>query len=1045
MNTTVWKGAAVLIVALLIASALVVFLPSSRHSASTPIAASARSATGGFNFQVAVLGTVSGSSFFVPTDANITLVNSHNVSQRYYLNYSSDYSIKGVPSGNLTPGYYEVIATGPGFFTATLPHPVQFNDTANVSTEVVMYEIAAPTSTLNVFVSGPGHASGLQGAFVSAVETTVVNATYGEYNQTVASGYTDAAGNVTLKLSSSYSYNVIVSLNNSNSSYASQGEFYGPSYVSVSGSSLPTSVSVSLPTAYDVGGIVKSASGSLAKGIRGFLLSYASTSLPIQMRLFRAYVSAYFYNFYVPSGNYVMAINASGLSSYISNLTVTGPTTLNLVLSSKFSSGMPVSNTTIRYSSANWRYMNITYSQSLDNGTPIQGLPHSGIPSVAMQMAVDFNAGYPVLNSSTVTSAKNAVRFLGPEYTTTYGLYSVNSTYYLGGAYTTALNGLLTGSIVRTSGYSYIINDSYTIQGSIPSNDTLYSVVLNANYNTTEMHFVYTLFWPPGFELSTSSSSGPFGPVAVVGHVVTTVYSNATAYSFATVDMTVHVGEVPVVKAAVVTGTYAFAYLKNGTVDYYIVRAGASINYTAEGSYDPAGGPLYYEWHWDNLSSSPYTNTSGTVVSHVYQNYTTPGVFENVSLTAVSVTGQKATTNILVKVANDTTLKAVITGVSPKIVDGRIYAGQTQTITVNGLASKASISPGDNQGIVISYNFSWGDGPKNYTVISYTASNLNATHSYYRAGNYTLNLTVTDEVGFQATTSITVQVNKTLKPIVSFVVYNYKWKAANGSVRENTTVHFNASATHDPNFPVSSLLFEWNFGDIHNTTNATTRGNMTYSKYLNLTGAAGENVTHIYTYISTTPLTVNLTVVDPAGNNASFTYSLTVTSEPRPDLRVLNITFSPKVFTQGSSGTIKVTLINVGNANATTPDVTLKAVSALTGKSVNIGTITTFYNATNKTQVTVIRPNETVYGTIHWTPSSFGNFTIEATTHATLQLNTALNTQSQPLSINQSQLQVYAFYIGLVVIIVAIILVIAFRRRMPRRKGYEKGQPPKKK
>jgi hypothetical protein len=1048
MGTRASRGAAVLIVVLLIASAILMLHPlAAADRASRLDTATASAGTGGYVFDVAVLGTVTGTSFFVPTNANVTLINTHNAALRYYLNYSDGYSIKGIPSGSLVPGYYEVSVSAPGYFTAKLPVPVEFNDTENVTTPVVViWKIASPNTYLTVFVNGPGHASGIKNAQVALVETNVINSTFGEYNQTVATGFTNSSGNLTLEISNSYNYDVIVSLNNSNSTYTT---YYGPSYVSVSGASLPASVSVTLPVAYDVGGIVKTSSGTLARNITAYMLSYASTNLPLQLRLFRAYVSAYFYNFFVPAGNYVLAINATALASYITNVTVTGPQTLNVVLQPKISDGTPVSNTTVTYATGtpNWNYLNISYYQSLDAGTPIIGLPYSSVPSVAMQLAIDFNNGYPEINASTLTSASSAINLLGPEYTTTYGLLSVNSSYYLGEQYTTSLSNVLIGSVVRTSHYYLNITDSYRSQSVLPSNGSAYSVILNAGYNTTEMQYVYTIEWPQGFQLSSSSSTGPYGPVTVKGYVVTTVYSTSTGYGYATVSLNVQVGKIPVVKAAVVTGVHSFAYTKNGKVLYYIVRAGALINYTAQGSYDPSGGPLYYSWHWSNTSYLPstYTNTSQTVVNHTYYNYTTPGVYENITLTATSVTGQKASTYILVRVANDTTLKAVITGVSPKIVNGRIYAGQEQTITVNGLASKASISPGDDQGIIISYNFSWGDGPKNYTVISYTSSNLNATHSYYKAGNYTLNLTVTDEVGFQATTSITVQVNKTLKPIVSFVVYNYKWKAADGSVQENTTVHFNASATHDPNFPVSDLLFEWNFGDIHNTTNATTRGNMTYSKYLNLTGVAGENVTHIYTYITTKPITVNLTVVDPAGNKAWYTYNLTVTSEPRPDLRIINITFSPKVFTQGSAGKIKVTLINIGNANATLPKVVLKAVSAVSGATITIGTITTFYNATNKTQVTTILPNETVYGTITWSPPSFGNFTIQATTYAALQLQSSVNTATEPLSINQSQLQVYAFYIGLVVIIVAIILVIALRRRMPRRRGYEKGQPPKKK
>ncbi len=1053
------KGvASLLVVLMLAASAIALFAPGSGNSAvskSTAIRTQS-AASGGNTFQVALLTTTTGTSFAVPTNANVTLTNTHNPSIRYTLNYSTTYSASGVPSGKLVPGYYTVSASAPGYFSGTLPQPVAFNNTVSVRTaNLVLYKIdntPSNTHSVTVTVTGQGYSSGIQGAYVQFVETTWANGTIiskslGEFNQTVASGYTDAAGQVTLQISSLYNYDMIASVNNSNSSLSS---YFAPYSAVVSGASIPATISAPLPLAYDLGGVVSTSSGTLATNVTGYLLSYASPSVPLQLRFFHATITAYFYNFYVENGTYAMVINSSGEGSYLTDVTVSGSTTQDVQLSPKLSSGFPASSTDIAYASGtpNWNYVNISYAQSLDAGTSIASLPYSYVPSVAMQLALAFNGGYPAVNASTLTAAQAAVAGLGPEYVTTYNLLSVNSTNYLGGnSYTSVLSGVKTGALSTTSAYYYNITDSYRTLSSIPANVSSYSVVLLANYNTTEMQFIYTLTVPTGFQLSSNSSTGPFGPVTVVGHTTITVYGTTTGYGYATVTMSVSVGQTPVVKAAAVTGAYAFAYSKSGSVQYYIVRAETAVNYTAQGSYDPSGGPLLYSWHWDNssLPSSYTNNTYQTVVNHSYANYTTPGQFMYVTLTATTVTGHSANTTIQVRVANDTTLSAQITAVGKTIYSGRLYANQSTPITVNGLGSKASISPGDNQGTVISYNFSWGDGVKNYTVFSYTATNLNVSHSYYSPGNYTMNLTVTDEVGYTATTSVTVQVNKTLKPIVSFLVYNSAWKSAGGSVRENTTVHFNASATSDPNFAVSSLLFEWDFGDAHNTTNASTLGNTLYSRYQNITGSAGTNVSHIYTYISSTPVSVKLTVVDPAGNKATYTYNMTVTSQPRPDLRIINISFSPRVFTQGSSGTINVTLINIGSANASLSKVNLVAINAQSGNKITIGSISTFYNGTEKNTASSIAPNETVFGIIHWSPPSFGNFTIQATSTAPYQLQSSDNTMTQPISINQSQLQVYALYIGIIVIIVAIVAVIALRRRMPRRKGYEKGQPPKRK
>ncbi len=1047
-----------LVMILVVSSAAAVWAVASTagvKSGQKQLAASPNGGTSGYIFEVTVLGTKNGAVLSPLSNANVYVTNTHHPSQSFRLNFSSSigYYIYGAPTGSLSPGYYWVNASAPGYFTGTVQQPVRFSDTANINSQITLYKIRAAGTSVAVTVNGIS--GGLKGALVQFVEKGIVYSNaYGEGNQVIYSGYTNSTGGLSIAVNNTYNYTVIASINNSNSSYALNDQFYAPSFASLS-SPTPSSVAITLPSAVAVQASIKTTSGTVPSGINGYMLEYAGTSSPVQTRLFSANVTSGFATFYAPAGNYVIAINATGQASYIRNITVPSAISYNLgtiTLQSKFSSSAPLSSTVISYAQAspNWRYLNVTFNQVLDAGSAVNGLPFAYVPSARMQFALAFNGGYPEINATTVSAVLSNVTSLGPEYTTTYNLWSVNSSTYLGDAATFQLSmpGFTAGFVNSSSPLSIISSDSYsTLSGTLPANTSSYAGTFLAPFNSTEMHFISTIQLPPGFELSSNSTNVPSGDVVISGHTTVTVYTTVTGTGFATVSMRLESGQIPVVKAAAVTGKYSYAFMKNGTVQYFIIKSRTPINYTAQGSYDPSGGPLSYSWHWNSTNySSSYTNASTTVVQHEYSiNYTTPGVLMNITLTATTVTGQKASTTISVRIANDTTLSAVITPVKSVITSGRIYAGQDSALTVNGLKSKASISPGDNQGIIVSYNFTWGDGVKNYTVVSNTQSNLNASHSYSSAGNFTLGLNITDEAGFTSFTSVTVQVNKTLNPVVSFIVHNSKWASTAGSVQENSTVHFNASATTDPNFNNSVLLFEWNFGDAHNITNATTKGNVTYQRYVNLTGAqGGMNVTHIYTAISSTPLTVNLTVVDPAGNKASYTYALSVTSQPRPDLRVINITFSPKSFTQGSAGKITVYVINIGNANATSPKVTLYAIAAESGAKTKIGVITQFYNGTNSSAVSAVRENQTVHGSIRWTPSTFGNFTVKAVTSATYQLLSALdNTATQPVTVSQSQLQVYALYAGIVIIIVGVIAAIALRRRMPKR-GYDKGKDQRK-
>jgi PKD repeat protein len=133
----------------------------------------------------------------------------------------------------------------------------------------------------------------------------------------------------------------------------------------------------------------------------------------------------------------------------------------------------------------------------------------------------------------------------------------------------------------------------------------------------------------------------------------------------------------------------------------------------------------------------------------------------------------------------------------------------------------------DQDGNIVSYNWSFGDGNISNT------SEVVITHSYSSVGNYTVNLTVTDDEGATNTTSQELQV--CLKPPIA----TFTCSPPNPVVNE--TVTFNASESYDPNGVVTTYQFE--FGD-------GTKG-------------TGEVVTHAYSSVGT--YTVNLSLTDNEG------------------------------------------------------------------------------------------------------------------------------------------------------------------------------------
>jgi parallel beta-helix repeat protein len=133
----------------------------------------------------------------------------------------------------------------------------------------------------------------------------------------------------------------------------------------------------------------------------------------------------------------------------------------------------------------------------------------------------------------------------------------------------------------------------------------------------------------------------------------------------------------------------------------------------------------------------------------------------------------------------------------------------------------------DSDGSIVSYNWSFGDG---------NVSNITEVivmHSYSSVGNYTVNLTVTDDEGATNTTSRDLQI--CLKPPIA----TFACSPPNPIVNE--TVTFNASESYDPNGVITTYEFE--FGD---GTNGT-----------------GEVIAHCYSSVGT--YTVNLTLTDDEG------------------------------------------------------------------------------------------------------------------------------------------------------------------------------------
>lgn len=221
-----------------------------------------------------------------------------------------------------------------------------------------------------------------------------------------------------------------------------------------------------------------------------------------------------------------------------------------------------------------------------------------------------------------------------------------------------------------------------------------------------------------------------------------------------------------------------------------------------------------------------FSTTAGTLSASVANTDSTGEarvqLTTNRTATVTAAAGAKTATATI----NAATSNSISLSVAPAapIVDQPVTLTVTPSVGTNNTAPRVVVD--------------WGDGTQ--TDLGTVAAARTVTHTYSRAGNYTISATATSEGGETASASIGVTIAP--KPVIGVNV-----AASSGTPKINTPVTFTATVTGDTTAVISSYV--WQFYDSNGNLDQTIT-------------TTGNQVTRVFTSTGNKSVTVTVNTAD---------------------------------------------------------------------------------------------------------------------------------------------------------------------------------------
>ncbi|HWM51695.1 MAG TPA: PKD domain-containing protein [Thermoplasmata archaeon] len=955
-----------------------------------------------------VTGVVSTCGTITPfvSGATVSLIDANGISPTLTTSTNG----AGVYTFTPSSGSYTVSVSRTGYYGNATTVPKRFDGSTTTRIDLCLVVQPTPAKVLKVHVQSAG--SPVSGATVSGFNLT--NPT--GKPQLVRTNTTDANGDSNLTL-----WAGSFQLRTSAATYQTD--------TTIVDVSVTISVTINLIAGNEIFGQVTDPNGNfLGSGVVAWLYN-PGAPITSAYRLIAGTVSASAFDIHAPAGTYTIIVDADGYLAYES--TVTLPGVLNPYDVVLQPAPREVYQTTVSYGSADWNNLTAWRNLTLNPDSTMTGLSPANLRDLRLQVDAALGNNDGTLTAGEITAFHDWLVTKGPAYVTTDGFLTTNGRAYVNvSSYAVTVEKLdVPGSRVwinTTAHYAVKLAPPWIANG---AKNYFVNLTMVPDTNTTVYQdYVYVIILPKRYELNVTTFVPSNAPVTSAGFTTVTMDPGVTSGT-PQARMRISQSVVGTARAKVIAPVGKFHVVNATFTNYQAYVAGnTSLTLSGEDSTDPNGHITAANFTW--RFTPPGTTTWGIRTNFTY----TQAGQSIVNLTVKEVSGNLTYRNITLFVddqlptANIKTNKTgsnIANGLTLRVDEGTI-------VRFDGSASSDFAYTG-KVGVILDSGYAWdfnGDRATDATgrIVSWTLQ---------KPGTFTINLTVTDSVGWKSVNAtMTAIVNDTKRPVPAFDILDpdKDWGVIT-SPFERKTIALNASRTTDDHDNISALNFTWTIpgplvgspGPTHtfhgvNITFAWQDWNLSYNVKLAVHDTGFPNGKWNWGNLSR-----NITVQIDNSLHADLFIALDPTTH-QSSMKV-----SPTDPAEGDQVTVSVNVTNKANRLAASLVVTnLSAISG--GQTTLLAQQAQWFDKNgNPTSNHTIAAGDTVKLVFTVPLFGQGNKTIQVYVYDATEpytWRTAENRASLPVNVRQPAWQPYAIYGSVIGVIVLFVFGMYARRKI---------------